>query len=109
MATPSPIAQLDATLATLQGGLLKITDAAAADLAGWVKTLHGNHDLADVAKELQKLQDAIKHNHHGTIADSLSELSELTKHAAVKATPDAQSKLYQLANDLKVAAGQVGA
>ena len=109
MATTSPTAQLDATLATLQGGLTKITDAARTDLAGWLKTLHGNADLADVAKELQRLHDAIADNHHGTIADSLSSLSQLTAHAAVTATPDSQSRLYQLSNELKQAAGQVGA
>ncbi|NML66995.1 hypothetical protein HHL22_17450 [Hymenobacter sp. RP-2-7] len=109
MATTSPTSQLDATLATLQGGLNKITDAASADLAGWLKTLHGNADLADVAQELQRLHDAIAHNQHGTIADSLSALSEQTKQAAVTATPDSQSRLYQLSDVLKQAAGQVGA
>jgi len=107
--TSSPSSQLDATLATLQGGLTKITDAASADLDGWLSTLRGNADLADVAQELQRLHDAIAQNHHGTIADSLSALSEQTKHAAVKATPDAQSRLYQLSDVLKQAAGQVGA
>lgn len=111
MATQTPIQQLDATLATLQGGLPKITEAAGDALAGWAKTLQGmpgNPTLAAIAKELHTLQEAIAKNHHGTIADSLSTLSEQTKAAAVTATPDAQSKLYQLSNDLKMAAGQVG-
>lgn len=108
MATSSATQLLDTTLETLQGGLNRITDAATTNLAGWADTLQGNGDLADIAAELKKLQDAIAQNHHGTIADSLSTLSQQTAHAAVKATPDSQSKLYQLSNLLKQAAGQVG-
>ena len=107
MAAPTPIAQLDATLDTLQGGLIKITDAAGEALAGWIKTLHGNEDLAAIAQELHVLQDAIATNHRGTIADSLSKLSEQTRGAAITATPDAQSKLFQLSEGLKIAAGQI--
>jgi len=107
MATPSPIAQLDATLDTLQNGLFKITDDAKSAVGDWIKTLHGNADLAPVAAELQKLQDAISNSHHGSVAGSLSTLSELTA-AAVKGTPDSQSKLYQLSDILKQAAGQLG-
>ena len=108
MATPSPTSQLDATLNTLQNGLFKITDDAKSAVGGWIDALQGNADLAPVAAELQKLQDAITQNHHGGISDSLSTLSELTKQAAVKATPDAQSRLYQLSDVLKQTAGQVG-
>jgi len=108
MATPSATHLLDTTLDALQGGLPKITNEANAALAGWADTLQGNEDLADIATELRKLQDAIAQSHHGTIADSLSTLSEQTKMAAVKATPDAQSRLYQLSDVLKQAAGQVG-
>ncbi|TDN40060.1 hypothetical protein E4631_20585 [Hymenobacter sp. UV11] len=108
MAAPTPLEQLDTTLDSLQGGLIKITDAAHEDLAGWIKTLHGNKDLAPIATELQVLQDAITANHRGGIADSLSKLSEQTKGAAITATPDAQSKLFQLSDGLKLAAGQVG-
>lgn len=108
MATPSPIAQLDATLDTLQNGLFKITDEAKSAVGDWIKTLAGNADLAPVAAELQKLQDAISQSHHGSVAGSLSTLSQQTAAAAVTATPDAQSKLYQLSDLLKQAAGQVG-
>ena len=108
MATTSPTSQLDATLDTLKNGLLKITDEAKAAVGDWVTTLQGNADLAPIAAELQKLQDAIAQNHHGAISDSLSTLSEQTKAAAVKATPDSQSRLYQLSDVLKQAAGQVG-
>ncbi|RZK14155.1 MAG: hypothetical protein EOO56_25540 [Hymenobacter sp.] len=107
MATPSATHLLDTTLEALQGGLPKITDAAHASLAGWVDTLQGNADLAAVATELQKLQEAIAQNHHGTIADSLSILSQQTAAAAVQATPDSQSKLYQLSDVLKQAAHQI--
>ena len=108
MAAPTPLTQLDTTLDSLQGGLIKITDAAHEDLASWIKTLHGNKDLTAIATELQVLQDAIAANHRGGIADSLSKLSEQTKGAAITATPDAQSKLFQLSEGLKMAAGQVG-
>ncbi|RYY18753.1 MAG: hypothetical protein EOO36_07420 [Cytophagaceae bacterium] len=108
MAAASPTTQLDATLDTLKDGLLRITDEAKAAVGGWLDTLQGNADLAPVAAELQKLQDAITKNHHGGVADSLSTLSELTAHAAVTATPDSQSRLYQLSNVLKQMAGQVG-
>lgn len=108
MAAPTPLDQLDATLDSLQGGLIKITDAAGDALAGWIKTLHGNAALSAIAQELQVLQDAITANHRGTIADSLSKLSEQTRGAAITATPDAQSKLFQLSDGLKMAAGQVG-
>lgn len=108
MATASPIAQLDATLDTLQNGLFKITDEAKSAVGDWITTLHANADLAPVAAELQKLQDAISHQ-QGSVSGSLSTLSELTAAAAVKGTPDAQSKLYQLSDLLKQMAGQVGA
>lgn len=108
MATPSATHLLDTTLDALQGGLPKISEEANAALAGWADTLQGNDDLAAVATELRKLQDAIGQSHHGAIADSLSTLSELTKQSAVKATPDVQSRLYQLSNLLKQSAGQVG-
>jgi hypothetical protein len=108
MATPSPISQLDATLDTLQNGLFKITDEAKSAVGDWIKTLQGNADLAPVAAELQKLQDAISQSHHGSVAGSLSTLSELTAAAAVNGTPDSQSKLYQLSDILKQAAGQIG-
>ena len=91
MATPSPIAQLDATLDTLQNGLFKITDEAKSAVGDWINTLQGNADLAPVAAELQKLQDAITHSHHGSVAGSLSTLSELTAAAAVLATATADA------------------
>lgn len=107
MAT-SPTAQLDATLDTLQNGLLKITDEAKSAVGTWITALQGNADLAPIAAELQKLQDAITQNHHGDISSSLSTLSQQTAAAAVNATPDSQSRLYQLSNLLKESAGQVG-
>ncbi|MBJ6145788.1 hypothetical protein [Hymenobacter sp. BT559] len=107
MATPSPTAQLDATLDALQNGLLKITDEAKSAVGGWIDALQGNADLAPIAAELQKLQDAITQNHHGSVAGSLSTLSQQTAAAAVNATPDSQSRLYQLSDLLKQAAGQV--
>jgi hypothetical protein len=108
MATTSPTAQLDATLDALQDGLLKITDEAKSAVGGWIDALQGNADLAPIAAELQKLQDAITQNHHGSVAGSLSTLSQQTAAAAVNATPDSQSRLYQLSDLLKQAAGQVG-
>jgi len=108
MATSSPLEQLDATLNILQDKLFKVTDEAKSAVGDWVATLQGNADLAPVAAELQKLQDAIAQNHSGTIADSLSTLSQQTAAAAVKATPDAQSRLYQLSLILKQIADQVG-
>nr|GFC19114.1 hypothetical protein [Tanacetum cinerariifolium] len=107
MATSSPTAQLDATLDTLQNGLFKITDEAKSAVGPWITALQGNADLAPIAAELQKLQDAITENHHGSISGSLSTLSQQTAAAAVNATPDSQSRLYQLSDLLKQAAGQV--
>ena len=83
-----------------------MADSSTADL-GKGKRITGG-DRSTLADELRKLQDAIAQNPHGTIADSLSTLSELTKVAAVKATPDSQSRLYQLSDVLKQTAGQVG-
>ena len=108
MATPSATHLLDTTLAALQGGLIKITDAVHSSLTGWIDTLQGDADLSAIAAELRRLQEAVEQGHGGTIADSLSTLSEQTKAAAVKATPDVQSRLYQLSDLLKTAAGQVG-
>jgi hypothetical protein len=107
MAT-SPLDQLDATLHTLQDGLIRITDEAKSAVGDWATTLKGNADLAPIAAELHKLQEAITHSHHGSIADSLSTLSQQTAAAAVSATPDSQSRLYQLSTLLKQMAGQVG-
>lgn len=105
---PDQVSQLDATLDALRAGLPRITDEAKDAVGDWLTTLKGNANLAAIADELGKLQEAITQNHSGTIADALSTLSEQTKQAAVKATPDVQSKLYQLSDLLKLSAGQVG-
>lgn len=107
-ASPQQLQLLDSTLTALQGGLPRITDQDREAVGSWVDALGGTETLAPVAQELRRLQDAIAQNHHGTIADSLSALSEQTGHAATTATPDVQSRLYQLSQVLKLAAGQVG-
>ena len=107
MAAPTPLTLLDTTLDTLQGGLIKITDAAGEALTNWIAALSGQANLADITQELRVLQDAISANQRGSIAASLSKLSEQTRGAAVTATPDAQSRLFQLSDGLKTAAGQI--
>ena len=101
--------QLDATLNALQGGLAAAAGAAAPNIAGWIKTLQGNQQLAGISAELQTLHDALSSgaSDTGALAHSLNTLGEHTTKAASSATPDAQDKLRQLGQALSSAAGQL--
>lgn len=108
MATPqSTSALLDQTLTALQGDIT--STGGTSTIASWISALQGQEGLEDITAELQTLQDALT---SGTpdadeIADSLSNLGELTSSAAVSATPDTQAKLQQLGDALSSAAEQV--
>ena len=97
--------QLDATLNALQGGLAGAAGAAPGNIAGWIKTLEGNQQLAGISGELQKLHDALGSGASDTsaLASSLSTLGQHTTQAASSATPDAQDKLRQLGSALSAA------
>ena len=101
--------QLDATLNALQGGLAAAAGAAGPNIAGWIKTLQGNPQLAGISSELQNLHDALTSGATDTsaLAKSLSTLGEHTTKAASAATPDAQDKLRQLGQALSAAASQL--
>ena len=101
--------QLDATLNALQGGLAAAAGAAGPNIAGWIKTLQGNHQLAGISSELQNLHDALSSgaSDTGALAKSLSTLGEHTTKVAESATADAKDKLHQLGKALSAAAGQL--
>lgn len=101
--------QLDATIHALQGGLAAAAGAAGPNIAGWIKTLHGNSQLAGISSELQKLHDALTSGSSdtGALAKSLSTLGEHTSKVAESATPDAKDKLHQLGKALSAAGGQL--
>ena len=101
--------QLDATINALKGGLAAAAGAAGPNIAGWIKTLEGNQQLAGISSELQKLHDALSSgaSDTGALATSLHTLGEHTTKAADAATPDAQDKLRQLGHALSAAAGQL--
>ena len=101
--------QLDATRNALQGGLANAAGAAGGNIAGWIKTLQGNTQLAGISSELQNLHDALSSGASDThaLAQSLSTLGEHTTKAAASATPDAQAKLQELGSALSAAAGQL--
>ena len=101
--------QLDATLNALQGGLAAAAGAAGPNIAGWIKTLQGNTQLAGISSELQNLHDALSSgaSDTGALANSLSTLGEHTTKAAAQATPDAQDKLHQLGAALSAAGSQL--
>ena len=101
--------QLDATINALQGGLAAAAGAAGPNIAGWIKTLQGNQQLAGISSELQNLHDALGSgaSDTGALATSLKTLGEHTTKAADAATPDAQDKLRQLGQALSAAAGQL--
>lgn len=103
--TQSGTSQLDATLQTLSGGLSSAAGAAGANIAGWIKTLQGNTQLAGISSELQKLHDALSSGASDThaLAHSLTTLGEHTSKAASSATADSQAKLQQLGSALSAA------
>ena len=105
----SGTSQLDATLHALQGGLANAAGAAGGNIAGWIKTLQGNTQLAGISTELQSLHDALSSGASDThaLAASLSTLGEHTTNAAASATPDAQAKLQQLGSALSAAGTQL--
>ncbi|MBF9220174.1 hypothetical protein [Hymenobacter ruricola] len=102
--------QLDLTLGALRGGLPNAADIAGENIAGWIKTLQGNAQLAPIATELQRLHDLLRSGtaDAATLARSLATLGEHTTKAAASATPDAQDKLRELGEVLSTAAGQLG-
>lgn len=101
--------QLDATINALQGGLAAAAGAAGPNIAGWIKTLQGNPQLAGISSELQNLHDALSSgaSDTGALASSLTTLGEHTTKVADAATPDAQDKLRQLGQALSSAASQL--
>lgn len=101
--------QLDDTLNALQGGLAAAAGAAGPNIAGWIKTLQGNPQLAGISAELQNLHDNLSSGASDTsaLASSLNTLGEHTMKIADAATPDAQDKLRQLGQALSTAAGQL--
>ncbi|NML66137.1 hypothetical protein HHL22_13070 [Hymenobacter sp. RP-2-7] len=106
--TTSTSALLDQTLAALQGDITSSTGGTST-IASWISALQGQQGLEDITDELQNLQQALS---SGTpdadaIADSLSNLGELTSSAAVSASADTQAKLQQLGDALSSAAEQV--
>lgn len=103
------VAQLDATLHALSGGLAAAAGAAGPNIAAWIQTLHGNAALAGISGELQKLHDALTGGSAdaSTLGHSLSTLGEHTTKAAASATADAQDKLHKLGAALTAAGGQL--
>jgi hypothetical protein len=101
--------QLDITLGVLRGGLPNAAGVAGETIAGWIKTLLGNPQLASIATELQRLHDVLRSGTADTaaLAQSLATLGEHTTKAAASATPDAQDKLRELGKVLSTAAGQL--
>ncbi|WP_046245648.1 hypothetical protein [Hymenobacter terrenus] len=101
--------QLDITLGALQGGLSNAAGVAGENIAGWIKTLQGNTQLAGISAELQNLHDVLRSGatDSGVLAQSLSTLGEHTTKAAASATPDAQDKLRELGQTLSSAASQL--
>ena len=105
--TQATSALLDQTLAALQGDITSTGDTSA--IASWISALQGQPGLEDITDELQNLQSSLTSGTPDTdaIADSLSNLGELTTSAAVSATPDTQAKLQQLGDALSSAASQL--
>lgn len=106
--TQSTGALLDQTLTALQGDITNST-AGTATITSWISALQGQKGLEDITEELQNLQQALTSGtpDADTIADSLSNLGELTSSAAVSASADTQAKLQQLGDALSSAAEQV--
>ena len=101
--------QLDTTLGVLQSGLADARDIASDNIAGWIKTLQGNRQLASIGAELQALRTALDGGEEldaTTLARHLQALGEHTAAAAASATPDAQDKLRELGQALSAAANQ---
>lgn len=108
MATPqATTALLDQTLAALQGDITSTSDTSG--IASWISALQGQPGLDDITAELQTLQKALSSGTPDSdeIAESLSNLGELTSSAAVSAPADLQAKLQQLGDALSSAAEQV--
>ena len=102
--------QLDLTLNALESGLANAADLAGADISGWIRTLRGSPQFADICAELQTLHDALEDGgtrNPAALASSLTTLGEQTTQAAAKATPDAQDKLRQMGQALSSAATQL--
>lgn len=105
--TQTTSALLDQTLAALQGDITSTADTSA--IASWISVLQGQPGLEDISAELQNLQATLSSGtpNSDDIADSLSNLGELTSSAAVSASADVQAKLQQLGDALSSAAEQV--
>lgn len=86
-------ADLNATIAALQGDLtaIPLSDAIAL-IDSWQQQLQGN----DIAEDLGELKQAIQSGDTATIAEILSDLGEDTSEAAADTTGDVAVKVEQL-------------
>lgn len=105
MADSTQTADLDSTIAALQGGLTSLPpEAAVSNIESWQHQLQGT----EIAETLGKLKVALTGGGGGeSIGKILAELGSQTSAAGGSAAGDAASKLNQLGQALSQAGGSI--
>lgn len=108
-ATSSSTSNIDSTIDSIEQLVEKksVTGAPSA-IDGWIKTLHGNEDLADISSDLEDLKEAISKMDGKKIVELMTSLGEQTTAAASSAKGDDASGVKKLGSALTSAAKTIG-
>ena len=86
----------------------KSVTGASSAIDGWIKTLKGNDDLADISSDLEELKGAISTMDGKKIVKLMTSLGEQTTASASSAKGDDANNVKMLGNALLSAAKAIG-
>lgn len=100
---------IDSTIDSIEQLVEKksVTGAPSA-IDGWIETLNGNEDLADISSDLKDLKEAISNMDGKKIVELMTSLGEQTTAAASSANGDDASGVKKLGSALTSAAKTIG-
>lgn len=100
---------IDSTIESIEQLVEKksVTGASSA-IDGWIKTLKGNDDLADISSDLEELKGAISTMDGKKIVKLMTSLGEQTTASASSAKADDANNVKMLGNALSSAAKAIG-
>ena len=100
---------IDSTIESIEQLVEKksVTGASSA-IDGWIKTLKGNDNLADISSDLEELKGAISTMDGKKIVKLMTSLGEQTTASASSAKADDANNVKMLGNALSSAAKAIG-
>ena len=108
IATSNTKTSIDSTIESIEQLVEKksVTGASSA-IDGWIKTLKGNDDLADISSDLEELKGAISTMDGKKIVKLMTSLGEQTTASASSAKGDDANNVKMLGNALTSAAKMI--